>query len=144
VAAPIFQSIVEAAWSHGWNKSPLAPPSAEAAAELACNSVNPDTGERHRRGSAAECLRLNAKGRPIEARYRLVARDSAHGRRNGDDSGYRGFGPWGNGEGYSSYGSSGSGSSSRYGGWSRDDWGGWHREEQPGSQQPQRRGFWSW
>jgi membrane carboxypeptidase/penicillin-binding protein len=139
VAAPIFQSIVEAAWSHGFAKSVLAPPSAEAAAELSCKSVNPDTGERRRRGSA-ECLRLDAKGRPIEARYRLVARDSAYGRRNSDDSGYRGVGSWGFGEGYPSYGSSGY----RYGGWSRDDWGGgWHREDQPGWQ-PQRRGFWSW
>jgi membrane carboxypeptidase/penicillin-binding protein len=35
VAAPIFQSIVEAAWSHGMSKPALAQPSAEAKSELA-------------------------------------------------------------------------------------------------------------
>jgi 1A family penicillin-binding protein len=142
VAAPIFRSIVEAAWSQGWNKSPLAPPSAEAAADLSCKTVDSDTGERRRHGSA-ECLRLDAKGKPIEARYRLVSRDSAAPRRSGYDSGYRGFGPWGYGDGYSSYGSSGYAGPNRSGGWSRDTWGGGHRDDQSGWQPP-RPGFWSW
>jgi membrane carboxypeptidase/penicillin-binding protein len=128
VAAPIFQSIVEAAWSQGFAKSPLAPPSAEAAAELSCKSVDPDSGARRRHGSA-ECLRLDAKGKPIEARYRLVSHDSGASRRSAYDGGNRNWGSWG-GNGYSSYGSSGYGGPNRSGGWF-----GW---------QPQRRGFWSW
>jgi membrane carboxypeptidase/penicillin-binding protein len=142
VAAPIFESIMQAAWSHGVSKTALAPPSVEAKSELSCKSVDPETGESSRRGTA-ECLRLDPKGRPIEARYRLVSRDSANARRNSeganarrytDDGVTQSWAPWGNPEGNSAFGSAG-----RYGGWSS----GWHREEQPAWQAP-RRGFWSW
>jgi membrane carboxypeptidase/penicillin-binding protein len=135
VAAPIFESIVQAAWSHGMSKAVLAPPSADAMRELSCKSLDPESGEsrRHRRGDSDECLRLDPKGRPIEARYRLISRDSAYARRrNPDDAGARGFEPWGNPDGYSSFGSTG-----RNGGWSRD-WSGGQPWQAP------RRSFWSW
>jgi hypothetical protein len=135
VAAPIFESIVEAAWSLGMNRTVLAPPSAEARAELACDSFDSYAGKSRRR-ELGECLRLDAKGRPIEARYRLVSRDSSYARRSTplDD----GTGNWGQGRepGYAAFGNA------RSPGWSRD-WLGWRRGDQPGSQ-GQQRGFWNW
>jgi hypothetical protein len=99
----------------------------------------------------------------MDARYRLVSRDSAgrgntYARRaptedgNGwgqwrePASGYApggyaagGYAPGGNAPGsYAAYGSAG-----RSNGWSRDGSGGWHRADQSGWQ-PQRGGFWSW
>jgi 1A family penicillin-binding protein len=153
VAAPIFQSIVEAAWSHGMSKTTLAQPSAEAKTELACNS-DPDSGRSRRHGgSGGDCLRLDPKGRTMDARYRLVSRDSA-----GRETTYVrrapagvGSGGWGQGTeaggyagnpatgGYAAYSNSG-----RPAGWSRDGAGGWHRDPQSGWPQPQRGGFWSW
>jgi membrane carboxypeptidase/penicillin-binding protein len=132
VAAPIFESIVEAAWNHGMSKSVLAPPSAEAKRELACDSFDPDSGKSRRRGSGGggECLRLDEKGRPIEAQYRLISRDRGYARRAPDDEGSGGWGQWRAPGSYAASGSNG-----RYGGWSRDWFGGW---------QMQRRGFWNW
>ena len=135
------------------SKTALAPPSAEAKSELACNS-DPDSGRSRRHGgSGGECLRLDPKGRAMDARYRLVSRDSA-GRGNAyarraptTDDGF-GWGQWrepgGYGAGgyapggYAAYGSTG-----RSAGWSRDGSGGWHRPDQSGWQ-PQRGGFWNW
>jgi penicillin-binding protein 1A len=131
VAVPIFQSIVEAAWKHGMSKTALAPPSAQAQRMLSCNSVDPDSGEQRRRGSG-ECLRLDEKGQTIEARYRLISRDSAYASRR-SAPGEEGYGNWGQWRepGYTSLDSTG-----RSGGGSRDWFGGW---------QGQRRGFfWSW
>ncbi len=99
VAVPIFQSIVEAAWNQGMSKTVLAPPSVEAKAELACD-YDAKAGKSRRRDSG-DCLRLDAKGRPIEARYRLVSRDSTYARRAApaDDGtgnpGYAAFGSTG-------------------------------------------------
>jgi penicillin-binding protein 1A len=125
VAMPIFQSIVEAAWKQGMSKTALAPPSPQAQSQLACNGVE---GEQRRRG-AGECLRLDDKGRPIEARNRLVSRDSAYARRGGpDEEGYGNWGQWREPGGYA-FG--------RSGGWSRDWFGG-------GWQGPRRGFFWSW
>ncbi len=127
VAVPIFQSIVEAAWNHGMSKTLLAPPSAQAKAELACDSFDNKTGKSRRRDTG-ECLRLDAKGRPIEARYRLVSRDSAYARRiTPADDGSSGWGQWRE-PGFAA-------SAGRPGGWSRDWFGG----------QGQRGGFfWNW
>jgi penicillin-binding protein 1A len=149
VAAPIFGSIVEAAWNHGMSKTALALPSAGAKSALACNSDS-DTG-RSRRLGGGECLRLDPKGRAMDARYRLVSRDSAsreiYARRAPADERSGGWG-WrepggyaGNSAagGYGAYGNSGSSA-----GWSRDGAGGWHRDAQSGWPQPQRGGFWSW
>ena len=151
VAAPIFQSIVEAAWSHGMSKTALAQPSAEAKSELACNS-DPDSGRSRRHGgSGGDCLRLDPKGRAMDARYRLVSRDSAsrdYARRAPADDG-SGWGQWREpggyaGGGYAPGGYGANGSSGRSGGGSRDWAGGGRPAEQSGWPQPQRGGFWSW
>jgi penicillin-binding protein 1A len=139
VAAPIFESIVQAAWIHGMSKTLLAPPSAEARSELSCNPVDPESSKSRGRGSA-ECLRLDQKGRAMDARYRLISRDSVYARRNPDDdgsgNGVRAFEqPWREPGGYAAFGGA-----DRSAGWSRDWFGGWHRDEQPGGQS-QRRNF---
>jgi penicillin-binding protein 1A len=137
VAVPIFRSIVEAAWKQGMAKTVLAPPSPQAQSRLACNSVDPDSGESRRRGSG-ECLRLDDKGRPIEARYRLISRNSAYARRSTPgDEGYGNWGQWRE-PGYSSY------DNARPSGGSRDGFGGWRRDDQSGWQGQRRGFFWSW
>ena len=127
VAAPIFQSIVEAAWSHGMSKTALAQPSAEAKSELACNS-DPDSGRSRRRGGGGgDCLRLDPKGHAVDARYRLVSRDSAgrdYARRLPTDDGL-GWGQWREpggyaGGGYAPSGYGANGSPGRSAGGSRD------------------------
>jgi membrane carboxypeptidase/penicillin-binding protein len=141
VAVPIFESIVQAAWSHGMSKTVLAPPSAQAKGELSCDSFDPESGKSRRRASG-ECLRLDQKGRVMDARYRLISRGSAYARRNPDDEGNRARAaeqPWREPGGYSDFGSAG-----RSAGWSRDWSGGWRRNDQPGWRQGQQRGFWSW
>jgi penicillin-binding protein 1A len=134
VAAPIFQSILEAAWGQGMSKTPLSPPSAVARGELSCNPIDPDSGgSARRRGGSTECLRLDPKGRVVDARYRLIARDSPYSRyarRAPDDEGGGGFGQWREPGDYAAFGRSGGGS--------RDWFGGWRREE------PRRGFFWNW
>jgi penicillin-binding protein 1A len=116
VAAPIFESIVEAAWSNGMSKTVLAPPSAQARTALSCDAAEADSGKSRRRASTDECLRLDPDGHAIDARYRLVSRDSAAPRRNPvDDGSAPGFAPWGQWRepgGAAAYGSAG-----RSGGW---------------------------
>jgi membrane carboxypeptidase/penicillin-binding protein len=136
VAAPIFESIVRAAWSYGFPTHALASPSAEAAHELSCNAIDHKSTER--RGSA-ECLRVDAKGRPIDAQYRLVSRESvvsrerSYAQRNPDDAKPRRLQPPANNPGRDTDAYL----PSSYGNWSRDLWGGW----QPERQMPQR-GLW--
>ncbi len=130
VAAPIFASIIDAAWKGGYPKTPLAPPSALAQKDLSCTGIDPDSGEARGRRSSGECLRLDSKGHPMDARYRLVARDSGARRRDTDDSGP---GQWRDPDGFTAYGRSGPG------GWSNGP-GGWFGGF--GGYRP--RGFWNW
>jgi membrane peptidoglycan carboxypeptidase len=134
VAAPIFESIVEAAWSHGMAKSVLAPPSPEAKSRLSCPTSDRDSGASRRPRTAEDCLRLDEKGRTIEARYRLVPRGAAYARRNTDEEdSTRNAGsfrpPWGEQGGYSAYGN---GNAGHQGDGGRNWFGGWGR------------GFWNW
>jgi hypothetical protein len=134
------------------SKTALAQPSAEAKSELACNQ-DQDSGRSRRHGdSGGDCLRLDPKGHAMDARYRLVSRDSAgrdYARRLPTDDGL-GWGQWREPGGYagggyapSGYGASGS-TGGRTAGWSRDGAGGGRRDAQTGWPQPQRGGFWSW
>ncbi|HWF95356.1 MAG TPA: PBP1A family penicillin-binding protein [Xanthobacteraceae bacterium] len=136
VAAPIFEAIVEAAWSNGMSKTVLAPPSAQAKTALSCDAADPDSGKSRRRASSEDCLRLDPKGHPMDARYRLVSRDSATPRRNPIpvDDGSAPWGQWREPGGDAAYGSAG-----RPGGW----FGGGRPDDQSGWQ-GQRRAFWNW
>src|SRR5438093_7156423 len=88
VAVPIFEPVIEAVWANVAPRTALAPPSAEAKRQLACTSVDLDSGKiQSGRGKlASECFRVDAKGRILDTQYRLIARDSAHIRRDGDES----------------------------------------------------------
>jgi len=89
VAAPIFERIIQAAWSAGVPKTVLAPPSREAASRLTCGAEQTDArGRRVRvRGDDDECLLRDEKGRPVDARYALISRGSASRQYAGGDDG---------------------------------------------------------
>jgi penicillin-binding protein 1A len=80
VAAPIFGQVIEAVWADGVAaKTVLAPPSLEAQRQLACGSRGSESGGQHRRSkSLDDCLRVDEKGRVIDATHRLVSRRSAY------------------------------------------------------------------
>jgi penicillin-binding protein 1A len=93
VAGPIFQSILQAAWTHHAPKAPLSPPSPQAAKQLIALPIDLNTGDRvttGQRGAFMEHFRLNWFGRLAETQYRLVPQDEAYAFRNPD--------PWGDGE----------------------------------------------
>jgi len=100
---------------------------AQARTALSCDAAEADSGKSRRRASSTdECLRLDPDGHAMDARYRLVSRDSAAPRRTPVDDGFApGSAPWGQWRepgGAAAYGSAG-----RSGGW----FGG-------------GRGFWNW
>jgi membrane carboxypeptidase/penicillin-binding protein len=86
VAVPIFEPIMEAVWANVAPRTALAPPSPEARRHLACKSIDPESGEIHGRGSGfTECLRVNDKGRIVDAQDRLTSHESAHAARDRDE-----------------------------------------------------------
>jgi membrane carboxypeptidase/penicillin-binding protein len=102
VAAPIFRDIVEAAWEVGIPKSPLSPPSPQAAKQLIALPINLNTGDRvtdGQRGAFTEYFRLNWFGRLSETQYRLVPQEEVYAFRNPD--------PWSDGDESGSNGSYG-------------------------------------
>ena len=93
VAAPIFQSIVEAAWAHHAPKAPLNPPSPQAARQLIALPIDLTTGDRvtNPQGKGfTEYFRLNWFGQLSETQYRLVPQDEAYALRHPS--------PWSDGE----------------------------------------------
>src|SRR6266480_1153999 len=88
VAVPIFEPVIEAVWANVAPRTALAPPSAEAKRQLACKSVDLDSGEiQTARGKAvSECFRVDAKGKILDTQYRLLAREGAYASRSPDDS----------------------------------------------------------
>jgi penicillin-binding protein 1A len=78
VALPIFQSIIEGAWSSGLlPKVALAPPSAEAARALVSVPIDLHGGQRlsASRGAFVEYLRRDEAGEIKETRLRLVGHE---------------------------------------------------------------------
>jgi penicillin-binding protein 1A len=71
VAVPIFEPVVQAVWAHVAPKAALAPPSPEARRQLSCKSADRDPDEVQ--GNGTECYRINAKGKIIDAKYRLIS-----------------------------------------------------------------------
>jgi penicillin-binding protein 1A len=80
VAVPIFEPVIQAVWAHAASKAALAPPSPEAKSQLACKSVDPESGEAQSgRGKAfSECFRVDRKGRVIDTQYRLMSQEEAN------------------------------------------------------------------
>src|SRR5215208_6898254 len=75
VAVPIFEPIIQAVWANVAPKTALAPPSQEAKRQLACKSIDLESGEMASgRGKAvSECFRIDAKGRVLDTRYRRIS-----------------------------------------------------------------------
>ena len=69
VAVPIFEPVMQAAWTHVAPKSALTPPSPETKRQLICKSTDSD--------AIAECFRVDAKGKVIDTQNRLISRASA-------------------------------------------------------------------
>jgi 1A family penicillin-binding protein len=92
VAAPIFQSILQAAWEHHAPKAPLSPPSPQAAKQLIAMPIDLNTGDRLTDGRKGfmEHFRLNWSGRLAETQFRLVPQSEVYAFRNPD--------PWSDGE----------------------------------------------
>jgi penicillin-binding protein 1A len=99
VAIPIFRDILEAAWAHHAPKTPLSPPSPQAARQLMALPIDLETGDRVTDGrkSFKEYFRLNRFGQLSETQFRLVPQ--------GDAYAYRHPSPWSDGEDLSGYGS---------------------------------------
>ena len=75
VAVPIAEQIILAGWQHYSPKTPLPPPSAEAARRMKPFSVDVATGERQSgSGGFMEYFRTDERGRPYDMRHALVGR----------------------------------------------------------------------
>jgi 1A family penicillin-binding protein len=95
VAAPIFRSIVEAAWSNGIPKTPLAPPSPEARSQMVARTIDLASGEpiagRGEGRAFTEYFRADG-GEARDTQYRIISRDEAYAAREyGDDPSDGGF-----------------------------------------------------
>jgi membrane carboxypeptidase/penicillin-binding protein len=77
IAVPIFEPVIQAVWTHFAPKTALAPPSPEAKRQLACKSIDSD--------SIAECFRVDAKGKVIDTRNRLISHASAYAGEDRED-----------------------------------------------------------
>jgi membrane carboxypeptidase/penicillin-binding protein len=103
VAIPIAQSIIEAAWVQQAPKTPLAPPSPEAARQLIALPIDLTTGDRVTDGRQAfmEYFRLDRRGQLEETQFRLVPEDEVYAMRHpypwAEDGGsdYADGGNWG-------------------------------------------------
>jgi len=77
VAVPIFEPVMQAAWSNVAPKTALAPPSPEAKRLLSCKTTALESGEGSERGGMSggtDCFRVDAKGKIINTRNALMAR----------------------------------------------------------------------
>jgi penicillin-binding protein 1A len=106
IALPIFERIVQAAWTTHAPRAPLRGPSPEAQRQLIALPIDVRSGERlqgsSRAGSNAiagaftEHFRLDSSGRLVETRNRLVANDYLYSHQLGDNTGA----PWDNSGSY--------------------------------------------
>ena len=86
VAVPIFEPIIQAVWANVAPKTALAPPSPEAKRQLACKSIDLESGDiRTGRGRGfSECFRVNAKGKVVDTQYLLLSGKSARAEQDGE------------------------------------------------------------
>jgi membrane carboxypeptidase/penicillin-binding protein len=81
-AVPIFEPIMQAVWAHVAPRVVLAPPSPEARRQLSCKSTGGEGRDGKRRGtSERECLRVDARGKVLDTRYRLTSHEGSHASR---------------------------------------------------------------
>jgi penicillin-binding protein 1A len=87
VAAPIFESIMQAVWSQYAPRTVLSPPSAQARGQLVDLPVDLTTGDRLVAGSPrafVEHFHLDREGQLDDTQYRLVSRGEIYAYRDGD------------------------------------------------------------
>jgi membrane carboxypeptidase/penicillin-binding protein len=86
VAVPIFEPVIQAVWANVAPKTALAPPSPEAKRQLACKSIDLESGEVQAGGGVGgggggkgitECFRIDRNGQVIDTQYNLVSREDA-------------------------------------------------------------------
>jgi membrane carboxypeptidase/penicillin-binding protein len=77
-AVPIFEPVIQAVWANIASKTALAPPSPEARRQLACKSIDLESGERQSSGGKAfiDCFRIDQRGKVIDTQNRLIVRES--------------------------------------------------------------------
>src|SRR5262249_60578006 len=83
---------MQAVWAYAAPKAAIAPPSPEAKRQLACQSIDLESGEaRSGRGKAsAECFRVDRKGKVIDTQYRLMSQEKAtYAKRDREDGAIR-------------------------------------------------------
>jgi membrane carboxypeptidase/penicillin-binding protein len=93
VAGPIFQAVVQASWEHHLPKTPLSPPTPQAAKQLIALPIDLNSGDRLTSGQGkafTEHFRLNWFGEFRETQYRLVPQSEVYAFRNPA--------PWSDGE----------------------------------------------
>jgi penicillin-binding protein 1A len=81
VAVPIFESIVEAAWTHHAPKTALSPPSVEAQRQLVAMPIDLRTGDQVAEGAPGaftEHFRRGRFGQVADTQFRLVPREEAY------------------------------------------------------------------
>jgi len=141
VAVPIFEQIIQAAWTHHAPRTPLRGPSAEARKNMVAVRADVESAA-GARGTLVEYLRRDASGRPVDTTYLLVNRgespyyDGDGPRRPERDpqrpdrreAGFPPFAPWGGG-GWNNNGN---------GPWNGGNWGGGGG----GGNQPKQRPNW--
>jgi penicillin-binding protein 1A len=93
VAVPIFEPVIQAVWANVAPRTVLAPPSPEAKRQLACKSIDLESGEAPAGGGRVitECFRIDRSGRMIDTQYQLVSREEVYGVR--EQQGYYGVAP---------------------------------------------------
>jgi membrane carboxypeptidase/penicillin-binding protein len=85
VAVPIFQDIVQAAWTHHAPRTALAPPSEEARRQMVDLAIDLRTGDRVARGGGfTEHFRLGRSGRLDETQFRIVGENEVYASRYPD------------------------------------------------------------
>jgi penicillin-binding protein 1A len=100
LAVPVFESVIQAVWSNVAPRTALAPPSPEAKRQLACKSIDLQSGESPVAGGRpiTECFRIDHSGRVLDTQHQLVSRDDAY--YEGEPRGYYGVNPYPFGYGY--------------------------------------------
>ncbi|HKQ85498.1 MAG TPA: penicillin-binding transpeptidase domain-containing protein, partial [Candidatus Acidoferrales bacterium] len=92
VAVPIFETVIQAVWAYAAPKVALAPPSPEAKRQLACKSVDLESGEAQsgRAKAFSECFRVDRKGKTIDTQYRLMSHEEvSHAKHDREDGAVR-------------------------------------------------------
>jgi membrane carboxypeptidase/penicillin-binding protein len=90
VAVPIFESIIQAAWTHHAPKTALSPPSPEAQRQMVAMPIDLRTGDRVAEGAPGaftEHFRRGRFGQVADTQFRLVPREEAFAYHNPEPRG---------------------------------------------------------